>query len=95
MPYTVRVSASLARYLLRHPHQGLRRRLSVLRRTPFPPGSRSLHADAAWYSLASRFPGLQAFAYGTNHDALIYTYEPASETLTVRLAIVERIALPP
>jgi hypothetical protein len=94
MPYTVRVSAPLARYLLSHPHRGLRRRLSVLRLTPFPPGSRSLHADAAWYLLARRFPNMQAFVYGTNRDAVVYTYEPATETLTVRLAIIDATVIP-
>jgi hypothetical protein len=68
--------------------------LSILRLTPFPPGSRSLDADAAWHPVASRFPGVQAFVYGTNHDALIYTYLPASETLTVRLAIVDGMIVP-
>jgi len=68
MPYTVKVRGPLARYLLGHPHAGLRRRLSILRLTPFPPGSRSLHADAAWYALANRFPNLRAFVYGTVFD---------------------------
>lgn len=94
MPYTVRVRGALARYLLGHPHPGLRRRLSVVRITPFPPGSRSLQADAAWHPLANRFPNLQAFVYGTNHDALIYTYDPVSETATVRLAIVGGSVVP-
>jgi hypothetical protein len=94
MPYTVRVSGTLARYLLSHPHQALRRRLSVLRLTPFPPGSRSLHADAAWYPIASRFPNLQGFVYGTNLNALIYTYDAASETATVRPAIVAGAIVP-
>ncbi len=87
MPFTARVRSSLARYLLAHPHPSLRRRLSVLKLTPFPPGSRSLHADAAWHSLADRFPNLQAFVYGTNHDAFVYTYDPTSEALMVELAI--------
>ena len=94
MPYTVRVSADLARHLLGHPHAGLRRRLSALRLTPFPAGSRSLHADDAWNAVATRFPSLQGFVYGTNHDALIYTYEPSTETLTVRLAITDGVIVP-
>jgi hypothetical protein len=95
MPYTARVSAPLARHLLGHPHAGLRRRLSVLRLTPFPPGSRSLQAGDAWNTVAARFPSLQGFVYGTNHDALIYTYEPSTETPTVRLAIVDGWIVPP
>jgi hypothetical protein len=69
--------------------------LSVLRLTPFPPGSRSLRSDAAWYSLTTRFPGLQAFIYGTNHDAVVYTYDATHEVLTVQLAIVDGTIVPP
>jgi hypothetical protein len=94
MPYTARVRGSLARYLLAHPHAGLRRRLSVLRRTPFPPGSRSLHADAAWYPVADRFPSVQAYIYGTNHDALIYTYDTTAGVVTAELAVVDGSIVP-
>ena len=88
MPYTVRVRAALARYLLSHPVPRLRQRLEVLRLTPFPPGSRSLAADPAWLPLSSQFPNLRAYVYGTNANALIYTYDSATESAVVELAVI-------
>jgi hypothetical protein len=62
--------------------------------TPFPPGSRSLDADEEWHDLSRAYPHLRAFVYGTNRDALVYTYDGKTETLTVRMAIVEGTLVP-
>lgn len=94
MPYTARISGPLARHLLGHPNEALRRRLSVLRSIPFPPGSRSLEADEDWVTLAPRFPGLRAFIYGTDHDAVIYTYDPAKHEIVVHLAVLDGAVVP-
>jgi hypothetical protein len=32
---------------------------------------------------------VRAYLYGTNHDALVYTYDRSKERLVVQLAIVE------
>lgn len=60
MPHTASVRRALAEYLLEHPDAELRRRLSVLRLTPFPPGSRALDADEEWHRIGPRFPDLRA-----------------------------------
>ena len=88
MPHTARVRGPLARYLLNHPNPALRRRLAILRLTPFPPGSRSLDADAEWASLSQRFPDVRGFVYGTSQNALVYTYDSAQDCVTAEFAIV-------
>lgn len=54
-----------------------------------------MHADPAWQSLADRLPGLQGFIYGTNQDALVYTYDPTEQSATVQLAVVDGSLVPP
>lgn len=61
---------------------------------PFPPGSRSLDADADWHALAGKFPSRRAFIYGTRRRALVYTYDGATDTLKVELAIVDGVLRP-
>lgn len=61
MPYTARVEASLARYLLAEPNPDLRRRITILRQTPFPPGSRALATDDEWHDLGESFSDIRAF----------------------------------
>lgn len=94
MPHTASLRKSLASYLLAHPNADLRRRLSVLRLTPFPPGSRALEADEEWHRVRRRFPEVRAYLYGTNHDALVYTYDRSKERLVVQLAIVDGHLVP-
>lgn len=94
MPPTRRIDSALAAYLLAHPDRDLRQRLAVLRRMPFPPGSRSLAADAAWHALAARFPDRHGFLYGSNHRALVYTYDGTTDVLRVELAIVDGVLCP-
>lgn len=89
MPYTARVRASLARYLLTAPNADLRRRIAILRQTPFPPGSRALATDDEWHGLEESFTRHRAFIYGTNDNALVYTYDGSTETLSIELAVVE------
>ena len=94
MPHTASVRRALAEYLLAHPDADLRRRLSVLRLTPFPPGSRALDADEEWHRIGTRFPDLRAYVYGTSHDALVYIYDRSRERLVVQLAIVDGQLVP-
>jgi hypothetical protein len=90
MPGTAtRVNPALAAYLLAHPDHELRRRLAILRTIPFPPGSRSLDADADWHALTARFPEHRAFLYGTPRRALVYTYDSRTDVLVVELAVVD------
>lgn len=89
MPYTARVKASLARYLLAEPNPDLRRRIVILRQTPFPPGSRAMATDDEWHDLGESFSDYRAFIYGTNDNALVYTYDGRTETLSIELAIVQ------
>jgi hypothetical protein len=89
MPYTARVRASLARHLLAEPSQDLRRRIAVLRQTPFPPGSRALTTDDEWHDLDESFSTHRAFIYGTNDNALVFTYDGKTQTLSIELAIVD------
>jgi len=93
MPHTASVRRALAEYLLEHPDAELRRRLSVLRLTPFPPG-RALDADEEWHRIGPRFPDLRACVYGTNHDALVYTHDRSRESLGVQLAIINGQVVP-
>jgi len=93
MPYTARVKAALARYLLAAPNADLRRRIGILRQTPFPPGSRALASDEEWHGLEESFATHRAFSYGTNHNALVYTYDGSTETLAIELAIIEGSAV--
>jgi hypothetical protein len=44
--------------------------------------------------MASRFPNLLAFAYGTEQDAFIYTYDPSTQSLTVHLAVLDGHIVP-
>jgi hypothetical protein len=88
MPHTARARKSVAAYLLQQPNEALRRRLAILKATPYPPGSRSLRADPDWQALSSRFAGVDAFIYGTSADALVYTYEADRQLVTIELAIV-------
>jgi hypothetical protein len=94
MPYTAKVRSGLAGFLLSHPDPRLRRRLGILRRHPFPPGSRSLDSDEAWRELAARFPEVHGYVYGTSESALVYTYDPATNLLVVQLAIVDGRIVP-
>jgi len=94
MAYTARVRAAVARHLLRHPKSELRLRLAVLRATPFPPGSRSIGADWDWNELTERFPQSRAFIYGTGDDALVYTFDSASQILVVEFLIVDGELVP-
>jgi hypothetical protein len=87
MPYTVRVRATLARYLLGVAYPDLRRRIDILRANPFPPGSRSLDADADWGEFAQAFPTKQGFVYGSRESAIVYTYEARTSTLLVEFAV--------
>jgi len=89
MPYTVRVRGPLARYLLAHPNEDLRRRLSMLRGTPYPQGSHALLTDVEWSHLASRFEGLTVMVYGTSIEAVVYTYDSAQNLAVVELAIID------
>jgi hypothetical protein len=94
MPHTARARKSVAVYLLQQPNEALRRRLAILKATPYPPGSRSLRTDADWQALSSRFPGLDAFIYGTSVDALVYTYDATRQLVVIELAIVDGEILP-
>jgi hypothetical protein len=89
MPYTVRVRASLARHLLSQPNDDIRRRLGILRQIPLPPGSRSLAADDGWHVLAETFSDVQGHIYGSNENALVYTYDSRRQIVSVELAIVD------
>lgn len=89
MPYTARVKASLARYLLAQPNSDLRRRIAILRQMPFPPGSRALATDDDWHELGDSFSDYRAFVYGTNENALVYTYDSVTQTLSIELAVVD------
>jgi hypothetical protein len=94
MPHTARVRKSVAAYLLQQPNEALRRRLAILKATPYPPGSRSLRVDTDWQALSSRFPEVDAFIYGTSDDALVYTYDATRQLVVVELAIVNGDILP-
>ena len=88
MPYTVRVRASLAAYLLEAPNEELRRRLAALRATPYPPGSRSLASDLEINEIVKRFPGVHAFIYGTATEGLVYSFRSSERLLIVEFAIL-------
>ena len=94
MRYTVRVRPLLARYLLAHPNEDLRRRLSMLRGIPYPPGSHALPTDPEWSHLASRFEGLTVIIYGTSTEAVVYTYSSAKNLAIVELAILDGRVIP-
>lgn len=94
MPYVVRVRGPLARYLLAHPNEDLRRRLSMLRGTPYPPGSHALATDAEWDHLAGRFEGLTVMIYGTSVEAVVYTYSSTQNLAFVELGILESKVVP-
>jgi hypothetical protein len=40
-----------------------------------------------WHPFGERFPNLRVFIYGTNENALIYTYDRSSNVLTLELAV--------
>ena len=94
MPYTVRVRGPLARYLLANPNEDLRRRLSMLRGTPYPPGSHALQTDEDWAHLAERFEGLTVIIYGSSADAVVYTYDAAKSLAVVELVILDGNVFP-
>jgi hypothetical protein len=94
MPHTTRVDPALGRYLLATPDLVLRRAVANLRANPFPPGSRALQADVDWQVLAAQFPGHQAYIYGSTSRGLVYTYEAATQTLTIRRALVDGVVRP-
>jgi hypothetical protein len=94
MPRIRRTNPALLRYLVAHPDAVLRRRLEVLRAMPLPPGSRALATDAEWHTLTARFPGRHTYLYGTSRRGLIYTYDGATDTLRVELAIVDGVVRP-
>jgi hypothetical protein len=90
MPPIRRIDPLLAEYLLAHPDAALRRQWDVLRRgPPLPLGSHALAADAEWYALAARFPGRQGYLYGTGVRGLVYTYDAATDALSVELALID------
>lgn len=88
MPHTTRVRAQLARYLLRYGNADLRRRIAILRGTPYPPGSHSLAASEDWQRLQQSFPHHRAFVYGDADSAVIFTYEATSNVVSIVFAIV-------
>jgi len=94
MPYTVRVRGRLARYLLANPNEDLRRRLSMLRGTPYPPGSHALPTDEDWAHLVERFEDLTVMIYGSSAEAVVYTYDAANSVAVVELAILDGRVLP-
>jgi len=89
MPHTTRVRAKLARYLLGRDLPDLRRRLSVLRVTPYPPGSRALASDEEWATVAILFPDRFGFVYGSGDSALVYSYDAERNLLLVEFAAVD------
>lgn len=89
MPPTVRVRASLAKHLLSSGDQELRRRIGILRETPFPPGSRSLVADDELHELAVEFSARTPFVYGSAESALVYTYDSSEDVIRVEFAIAD------
>ena len=91
MPHTARVRAAVARYLLSEPNAGLRRRIAILRQNPFPPGSRSLTADDDWHILGEEFPTVRAFVYGSNDNAVVYTYDGREQVVSIEFAIVDGV----
>jgi hypothetical protein len=95
MPHTTRVDPALGRYLLTAPDPVLRRAVANLRANPFPPGSRALAADVDWQVLAAQVPGHRAYVYGSTRRGLVYTYAAATETLTIRRALVDGVVRPP
>jgi hypothetical protein len=94
MPPIRRIDPLLARYVVAHPDAELRRRWLTLRDTPLPLGARALAADADWYALAARFPGRRVYLYGTSDRGLVYTYDAATDTLRIELAIVDGAVRP-
>jgi hypothetical protein len=89
MPHTVRVRASFGRHLLASGDRNLRRRVEVLRDVPFPPGSRSIAADADLQDLTATLAGKRAFVYGSRESALLYTYDSATETLEIEFGVTD------
>jgi hypothetical protein len=94
MPHTTRVDPALGRYLLATPDPVLRRAVANLRVNPFPPGSRALATDVDGQVLAAQFPGHRAYVYGSTRRGLVYTYEAATGTLTIRRALVDGVVQP-
>ena len=84
MRHTTRVRADLARYLLRHGNPELRRRIAILRETPYPPGSHSLAASEEWQDMQEPLPQHRAFNYGAADSAVVFTCETASDVLPWR-----------
>jgi hypothetical protein len=93
MPSTSRIRPALARYLREHPDPDLRRRLTVLGATPFPPGSHALDTGATWRALARRFPGRRAFVYGDGRRAVVYTYR-RMRRIMVEAALIDGMLVP-
>ena len=89
MRHTTRVRGELARYLLSRPNDDLRRRIAILRETPYPPGSYALAASAEWQELRVLLPDQQGFIYGAADNALVFTYDSRASLVTVFFGIVE------
>ncbi len=89
MPHTVRVRASFGRHLLASGDRELRRRVEVLRDVPFPPGSRSIAADADLQDLTAPLAAKRAFVYGSRESALVYTYDSATVVLEIEFGVTE------
>ena len=87
MRHTVRVRATLGRHILASGDRELRRRVDVLRDVPFPPGSRSIAADADLPDLTLILAGKRAFVYGSRESALVYTYESATAVLAIEFGV--------
>jgi hypothetical protein len=49
---------------------------------------------AEWHALAARFPGRQGYLYGTGVRGLVYTYDAATDALSVELALVDGVVRP-
>jgi hypothetical protein len=89
MPHTVRVRASFGRHLLASGDLDLRRRVEILREAPFPPGSRSIAADADLDDITAPLAGKRAFVYGSRESALVYTYDSATAVLEIEFGVTD------
>ena len=89
MPHTTRVRADLARHLLSEPNDDLRRRISILRETPYAPGCHALAASEEWRELQMLLPDQQGFIYGASESALVFTYDSRANVVTILFGIVD------
>lgn len=66
---------------------------NLLGNNSLPSGSRSLRTDADWQALSLRYPGVDAFIYGTPLT-LVYTYDAIQQLVVIELAIVNGEIVP-